>query len=118
LREQIAGDVIAPDDPQAVAATGFLAAGPWDFVGHKENKSPQFQRLARADDLDDMVTTVMTATVGLTVNCARCHDHKFDPIPQRDYYRLWAVFSGVERGDRDLPSDSPLAGDRQRLLEL
>ncbi len=118
VREQIAGDVIAPDNPDAVIATGFLAAGPWDFVGNKENKAPKFQRLARADDLDDMVTTVLTATVGLTVNCARCHNHKFDPIPQADYYRLWAVFAGVERGDRNVPSSPVYAQDRRQLQEV
>lgn len=102
LREQLAGDQLAPDDPQAVIATGFLAAGPWDFVGQVETKSPQLRRAARALDLDDMVTQVMTATVAMTVNCARCHDHKLDPISQRDYYRLVAVFAGLQRQSRDI----------------
>lgn len=101
LREQIAGDVIAPDDPQAVIATGFLAAGPWDFVGQVETKSDMLKRAARAGDLDDIVTQVITASMGLTINCARCHDHKLDPITQREYYGLWAVFAGVQRGERD-----------------
>jgi hypothetical protein len=57
---------------------------------------------ARTLDLDDMVTQVMTATCGVTVNCARCHDHKLDPISQREYYSLWSVFAGLKRGDRDL----------------
>lgn len=100
LTEQIAGDVLSPDKPEAVIATGFLAAGPWDLVGHIETKSEMLRRAARADDLDDMVTQVMTASVGLTVNCARCHDHKLDPILQREYYALWSVFAGVERGER------------------
>ena len=104
LRDQIAGDVLRPDDSDAVAATGFLAAGPWDFVGQAETPSPVLKRLARADDLDDMVTQVMTATCGITINCARCHDHKLDPISQREYYSLWAVFAGVKRGDRILSS--------------
>lgn len=104
LRDQIAGDVLRPDDADAVAATGFLAAGPWDFVGQAETPSPVLKRLARADDLDDMVTQVMTATCGITINCARCHDHKLDPISQREYYSLWAVFAGVKRGDRILSS--------------
>lgn len=100
LRRQIAGDVMSPDDPEFVIATGFLAAGPWDFVGQAETPSPVLKRLARADDLDDMVTQVMTAACGVTVNCARCHDHKLDPISQKEYYSLWSVFSGVRRGDR------------------
>jgi hypothetical protein len=100
LRDQIAGDVLRPDDPEAVTATGFLAAGPWDFVGQAETPSPVLKRLARADDLDDMVTQVMTAACGVTINCARCHDHKLDPISQREYYSMTAVFAGVRRGDR------------------
>jgi hypothetical protein len=99
LRRQIAGDVLAPDDPDHTVATGFLAAGPWDFVGQVETKSDVLRRQARADDLDDMVTQVMTAACGVTINCARCHDHKLDPVPQRDYYSLVAVFAGVKRAD-------------------
>ena len=102
LRDQIAGDVLRPDDPQAVIATGFLAAGPWDFVGQAETRSEVLKRAARADDLDDLVTQVMTAACGVTVNCARCHDHKLDPISQREYYSLWAVFAGVKRGERNV----------------
>lgn len=102
LRDQIAGDVLRPEDADAVAATGFLAAGPWDFVGQAETPSPVLKRLARADDLDDMITQVMTATCGVTINCARCHDHKLDPVSQREYYALAAVFAGVKRGDRVL----------------
>jgi hypothetical protein len=117
IREQIAGDVIAPDDTESVVATGFLAAGPWDFVGQVETKSPVLRRAARALDLDDMVTQVMTATMAMTVNCSRCHDHKLDPITQQEYYQLTAVFAGLRRGDRDI---SPAArkkheSERERL---
>jgi mono/diheme cytochrome c family protein len=100
IREQIAGDVFHPDNPDSVIATGFLAAGPWDFVGQAETPSPVLKRLARGDDLDDMVTQVMTSTCAVTINCARCHDHKLDPIAQREYYSLWSVFAGVKRADR------------------
>lgn len=109
IREQIAGDVIAPDDADAVVATGFLAAGPWDFVGQAETKSPVLNRAARALDLDDMVTQVMTATMAMTVNCSRCHDHKLDPITQQEYYQLTAVFAGLKRSDRDI---SPTAREQ------
>ena len=113
LRAQIAGDALAPDPrpqtpdpkphpPSPIPALGFLAAGPWDFVGQVETKSDVLKRAARADDLDDMVTQVLTASMGVTINCARCHDHKLDPISQREYYGLWAVFAGVKRGDREL----------------
>ncbi len=102
LREQIAGDVIAPHDPDSVVATGFLAAGPWDYVGQVEAKNPALNRASRALDLDDMVTQVMTTTLAMTANCARCHDHKLDPITQDEYYQLVAVFAGLRRGDRDV----------------
>jgi hypothetical protein len=99
LKEQIAGDVMSPP---RVVATGFLAAGPWDFVGQVETKSDMLKRAARAGDLDDMVTQVLTASLGLTIHCARCHDHKLDPISQREYYSLCSVFAGVTRDDRVL----------------
>ncbi len=100
LREQIAGDVLSPDDHDSVVATGFLAAGPWDYVGQVETKSDELRRSARALDLDDMVTQVMTACTAMTVNCARCHDHKLDPISQKEYYQLVSIFAGLKREDR------------------
>ncbi|MEN9574094.1 MAG: hypothetical protein RL514_1949 [Verrucomicrobiota bacterium] len=118
LREQIAGDVLPSDPkrqtPEAVSATGFLAAGPWDFVGQIETKSDVLRRAARADDLDDMVTQVLTASMGVTINCARCHDHKLDPISQREYYGLWAVFAGVKRGDRELDPAATMRRETER----
>ena len=102
LREQIAGDSFAPNSPHSLIATGFLAAGPWDFVGQVETKSDVLNRAARAGDLDDMVTQVVTSTMGITINCARCHDHKLDPITQKEYYSLCAVFAGVKRGERNV----------------
>jgi hypothetical protein len=101
IRQQIAGDVLWPDDPRAVIATGFLAAGPWDFVGHVELREGTVDKLkTRLLDRDDMVASTMSTFVSLTVGCARCHDHKFDPIVQTDYYRLQADFAGIDRADR------------------
>jgi Protein of unknown function (DUF1553)/Protein of unknown function (DUF1549) len=100
IREQIAGDLIDPDNPEMVAATGFLVAGPWDQVSAELNKDKVMAATARMDELDDMVTTTFHTFQAMTVNCARCHDHKFDPIPTRDYYRLTAVFRGVGFGNR------------------
>ena len=101
VREQLAGDVLFPDRADAIEATGFIAAGPWDFVGQLELREGTVDKdKTRNLDRDDMVANTMSTFVSLTTHCARCHDHKFDPIPQKDYYRLQAVFAGVERGDR------------------
>jgi hypothetical protein len=101
ILEQIAGDVLFPNDPDGVVATGFVVAGPWDFVGHVELREGTVDKeKTRLLDRDDMVSNALTTFMSLTVGCARCHDHKFDPIPQKDYYRLQAVFAGVERGNR------------------
>ncbi len=117
LQEQIAGDALWPDDRDAMVATGFLAAGPWDFVGQVETKSPVLKRSARALDLDDMVTQVMTACTAMTINCARCHDHKLDEIPQEDYYRLVSVFAGLKRGKRTIsePALKKFNAEKKRL---
>ncbi|MBV11773.1 DUF1553 domain-containing protein [Rubinisphaera sp.] len=106
LQEQIAGDVLWPEDEQAVIATGFLAAGPWDFVGQVETKSEELRRSARSLDLDDMATQVMTSTMATTINCCRCHDHKLDPITQEEYYQLRAVFAGIKREERVVSDDA------------
>src|SRR5579862_7830363 len=89
IREQLAGDVLYPGDPDGVVATGFIAAGPWDFVGHVELREGTVEKeKTRLLDRDDMVSNTMATFASMTVHCARCHDHKFDPIPQKDYYRL------------------------------
>jgi len=92
--EQLAGDVVGVDE-----ATGFLVGGPNDIV-----KSPDINLtlMQRQDELADYVNTTSTTFLGLTVGCARCHNHKFDPILQKDYYSLQAVFAGVEHGERKL----------------
>jgi mono/diheme cytochrome c family protein len=94
LREQIAGDALGVDE-----ATGFLVAGMFvtaDTVGREE----QAIRQARADRLEETIQGVSASMLGVTMGCARCHNHKFDPIPQKDYYSLAAVFAGVEYGSR------------------
>lgn len=113
IREQLAGDIVGKGDPSAEVATGYLVAGVHDNVGIQEEEGTRQQR---ANDLDDMVSTTGAAFLGLTVGCAKCHDHKFDPIPQRDYYRLAACFAGVRHGERPfrLASDA----DRREREEL
>jgi len=117
VEEQLAGDILFPGDPQGIVATGFIAAGPWDFVGHVELREDTVdKRIARLLDRDDMVMTAMSTFASLTVHCARCHDHKFDPIKQSDYYSLQAVFAGVDRADRPYDDDPKIHQLRQELL--
>ena len=113
--EQVAADVLFPDRPDLAPALGFLAAGPWDESSLRDIRDDSIDRqVGYYLDRDDMLTTVMTTFQGLTVGCARCHDHKFDPIPQADYYRLQAVFAGVGRGD--VPYDPDPETARRRLV--
>ncbi len=118
IREQIAGDLLYPDQPEKVAATGFLVAGPWDQVQAEINKDKIMAMTQRADELDDMVTTTFHTFQGLTVNCARCHDHKFDPIPAKDYYRLTAVFAGVGFGNRMVGPQAAVSAYQEKLAPL
>lgn len=110
VRLQLAGDVLHPDDPNAVTATGFLVAGPWDEVGQSQ-RSAAMKAVVRQDEIEDYVGTISQTFLGLTVNCARCHDHKFDPIRQREYYQLAAAVGGLQPGSRTVvsPADSKLA---------
>ena len=107
VRDQLAGDVLGD-----ATGTSFLVAGPYDLV-----KSPDINLtlMQRQDELADMINTSGTVFLGLTMGCARCHDHKFDPITQRDYYSLQAIFAGVKHGDRKLPLSPAQQGEIQRL---
>lgn len=101
VEEQIAGDVLWPGTSDGIEALGFIAAGPWDFIGHAEvSESKTDGKIARHLDRDDMVANTMGSFCSVTVHCAQCHQHKFDPISQEDYYRLHAVFSALDRTDR------------------
>jgi hypothetical protein len=113
VREQLAGDALAGGDSLTKAATGFLVGGPHDMVG---NATPEGQLQQRQDDLFDMVSTTGATFLGLTIGCARCHDHKFDPISQKDFYALQAVFAGVEHAEREIIA--PGGQDRRREIEL
>jgi hypothetical protein len=109
VREQLAGDALGAD-----AATGFLVGGAWDQV---KSPDPVLTANQRADELHDMVSTAGSAFLGLTVGCARCHDHKFDPISQVDYFRFVATFAGVQHGER--PMHTPEARERvERVARL
>ncbi len=97
VRWQIAGDEFEPDNNLALMATGFLGAGT-----HATQITANQVEKERYDELDDMAGTVGTAMLGLTIGCARCHDHKFDPIPQADYYRLLSTFTTTVRSEVEL----------------
>ena len=117
VQEQVAGDVLFPDDPQATVALGFVAAGPWDESSLRDIREDTLDRqIGRYLDRDDMVSTVMSVFASTTVHCARCHDHKFDPIPTGDYYALQAVFAGVERANRVYDADPKVHQRRQSLM--
>ena len=114
--EQLAGDLLGADE-----ATGFLVAGPWDQV---KSPDPVLTANQRADELHDIVSVTGSTFLGLTVGCARCHNHKFDPIPQVDYFAIRAVFEGVQHGERKMRTpesesrERELASRRKRLAEV
>ena len=90
IREQVAGDELYPGKAEAVIATGFLRAGPWEHTGMS------VEAVTRQQFLDDVAHGTINTFLGLTLGCAKCHDHKFDPIPTKDYYRVQAVFASTE----------------------
>ena len=100
VRLQLAGDELAPDSADALAATGFTTLGP--VATFTPSDTALVKKKARYDQLDDLISTTGSAMLSLTVGCARCHDHKFDPIPTRDYYRLSAVFLPSEAHEAPL----------------
>jgi len=109
IREQICGDTCGAD-----AATGFLVGGTTDRV---TSPDPVLTANQRADELHDIVSTTGSAFLGMTIGCARCHDHKFDPISQRDYYAIKAAFAGVRHGEREIGGSLP-PSKRRRQKEI
>ncbi len=101
MREQVAGDVIQPVTHDGIVATSLLVCGPWDQAGNSQANQTQ-RMVTREEEMEDLISVVGQGFLGLTLNCARCHAHKFDPIPQADYYRVKSVFDGVKHGDRPL----------------
>jgi hypothetical protein len=118
IQEQVAGDVLFPFMRDGIEALGFVAAGPWDFIGHAEVPETKIDgRVARHLDRDDMVVNTIQTFNSLTVQCAQCHNHKFDPISQEDYYSLQAVFAAVDRTDREYDIDPAIGRMRAGLKE-
>jgi hypothetical protein len=100
VKWQIAGDEYEPENPLAMMATGFLGAGT-----HATQITMSQVEKERYDELDDMARTIGTSMLGLTVGCARCHDHKYDPISANDYYRFIATFTKTVRSNMEIPVD-------------
>lgn len=112
IREHIAGDVMGSGDPKVEIGSAFLVAGPYDNVGNQDLKQ---KAQIRANTLDEIINATGQAFLGMTVGCARCHDHKFDPIKQTDYYQLYATFAGVRHGQRVLAT-AEQKRDREETL--
>jgi mono/diheme cytochrome c family protein len=118
VQEQLAGDVLFPDTRDGFEALGFIASGPWDLIGHVEvPESKMDGQVARHLDRDDMVANTIQTFNSLTVQCAQCHNHKFDPISQEDYYSLQAVFAALDRADKKYDTDPSVSQRRRSLFE-
>ncbi len=112
MMEQVAGDVLRPVMRDGIVATSLLVCGPWDEAGSAQANLTQ-RAATREEEMEDLVSVVGQTFLGLTVNCARCHAHKFDPISQEDYFRLKAVFDGVKHGERPIEGE----GDAQERAD-
>ena len=115
IREHIAGDVLGVDDPNVSVGSTFLVAGPYDDVGNQD--AAQAAQI-RANTLDEIIRATSDAFLGFTIGCARCHDHKFDPITQKDYYSLYATFAAVRHGSATLASSESVASRNAMLSPL
>ncbi|MBL9123740.1 MAG: DUF1549 domain-containing protein, partial [Planctomycetaceae bacterium] len=115
ILEHLAGDSLAPGDPQVEVGLTFLVCGPYDSVGNQD--AVQAAQI-RANTVDEMIRTTAESFLGLTVGCARCHNHKFDPILQRDYYRMYATFAGVFHDDRVVATDEHRRQREEQLQPL
>lgn len=117
VEEQLAGDILYPGSVDGVTGLGFISAGPWDFIGHEEVPESKIDgKIARHLDRDDMVANTINTFCSMTVHCAQCHNHKFDPISQEDYYKLQSVFAAVDRANKPFDSDPAIANKRKALL--
>lgn len=116
VNEQIAGDVLYPNTSDGILGLGFIAAGPWDFIGHVEVPESKIDgKIARYLDRDDMVTNTLNTFTSTTIQCARCHNHKFDPITQQHYYNLHAVFAAVDKAERTYGVDARVEQQKSKL---
>jgi len=116
MQEQIAGDVLEPVTSDGIVATSLLVCGAWDRAGNNQANATQ-RAATREEEMEDLVSVVGQTFLGLTLNCARCHAHKFDPVPQEDYYRVKAVFDGVKHGERPIDPPDLITARQRRAAE-
>lgn len=115
IKEQIAGDEIKPENPEMLIATGFLRMGPWELT------SMEVAKVARQRFLDDVTNSVGETFLAHSLQCARCHDHKFDPVPTHDYYAIQACFATTQLAERAapfLPSENTAGFGEKNHLEV
>jgi hypothetical protein len=115
VRMQLAGDILSPGTTEGMAAVGFLVAGVHNEV---LGNSPKMRMAGRQDGLEEIAGTVGQAFLGMTVHCARCHDHKFDPLSAKEYYQFIAALDGVKHGERTQGRDEESRKLRRRRNEL
>lgn len=117
MKEQIAGDVLEPVTSDGIVGASLLVCGPWDEAGNAQANQTQ-RAITREEEMEDLVGTVGQTFLGLTVNCARCHSHKFDPIPQEEYFRIKSVFDGVKHGERGIASPAEVKSREETIERL
>ncbi len=116
ILEQVAGDAMFPGSRDGIEALGMIACGPWDLIGHAEVPEAKIDgKITRHLDRDNMVATIIGTFCSVTIQCAQCHQHKFDPITQEDYYSLQSVFAALDRADRLYDIDPAVAKQRAKL---
>ncbi len=115
ISEHLAGDVIGKNQPDVEIGSAFLVAGPYDDVG---NQDAAAAAQIRADTLDEMIRTTSEAFLGVTLGCARCHDHKFDPLATKDYYAMYATFAGTVHGERNVATLAAMRAREEKVKPL
>ena len=117
MKEQVAGDVLEPVTGDGIVGASLLVCGPWDGAANIQ-KNPAQRLVAREDELEDLISVVGQSFLGLTINCVRCHTHKFDPIPHEEYYRIKSVFEGVKHGERPIEDSATASARAERRAFL
>ena len=118
VQEQLAGDVFFPGKADGILGLGFIAAGPWDWIGHAEVPESKIDgKVARHTDRDEMVSNTLNTFCSVTIQCAQCHNHKFDPFTQEHYYNLQSVFAAVDRAERPYDLDPQIEKQRLQLAD-